>query len=48
MTAAEHARRIYDAFGAPDRFGYAIHEGVHEFDGVAAFRFLERELPRTT
>jgi len=44
QKAAEHARRIFAAFGTPDRFGYAIHEGVHEFDGVEAFRFLERAL----
>ena len=43
-TAAERARRIYVAFGAPERFGSEVHSGVHEFHGVGAFDFLGRAL----
>jgi fermentation-respiration switch protein FrsA (DUF1100 family) len=42
--AAAKARHIYETFGTPGRFGYAIHEGAHEFNGVAAFEFLSRVL----
>ncbi|AHG91633.1 Abhydrolase, bacterial [Gemmatirosa kalamazoonensis] len=42
--AAATGRRIYDAFGATDRFGSAVHDGGHEFNGVAAFQFLSRTL----
>lgn len=41
-TAAEKARRMYTAFAVPERFGYAIHDGAHEFDGVEAFAFMRR------
>jgi cephalosporin-C deacetylase-like acetyl esterase len=41
-TAAAKTQHIYDVFGAPDRMGYAIHEGAHEFNGVAAFEFMKR------
>jgi dienelactone hydrolase len=43
-TAAERAGRIYRAFGAADRVGSEVHPGVHEFHGVGAFAFLERQL----
>ena len=39
--ATDKARAIYSVFGAPDRFGYQIHEGAHEFHGVGAFEFLK-------
>lgn len=42
QTAAAHARRMYAAFGVPERFGYAIHDGAHEFNGVEAFAFMQR------
>ena len=44
QTAAAKAKEIYAAFGVPDHFGYAIHEGAHEFDGVAAFGFMRQWL----
>jgi dienelactone hydrolase len=44
QTAAGKAREIYSAFGAPDRFGYEIHEGGHEVHLVGAFDFLSRRL----
>ena len=42
--AAGRAREIYRTFGVPDRMGYAIHEGAHEFNGVSAFAFLKQRL----
>ena len=42
--AAEKARSIYDTFGVPDQMGSAVHEGAHEFSGVAAFEFMKRVL----
>jgi dienelactone hydrolase len=42
--ASAKARHIYETFGAPARFGYAQHDGGHEFNGVAAFEFLARTL----
>jgi dienelactone hydrolase len=42
--AAAKAREIFAASGVPDHFGYAIHEGAHEFDGVAAFAFMRQWL----
>ena len=42
--AAGKAREIYRTFGSPDRMGYAIHEGAHEFDGVSAFAFMKQWL----
>jgi dienelactone hydrolase len=44
QTAAAKAQEIYRAFGVPDRFGYEIHEGGHEFNGVGAFEFMTRTL----
>ncbi len=44
QLAMTHARAIYAAFGAPDRIGYAVHEGAHEFNGAAAFDSLARWL----
>lgn len=44
QRAMEHARGIYAAFGVPDRLGYAVHEGAHEFHGEAAFATLARWL----
>jgi hypothetical protein len=44
QRAAEHARVIYQAFGVPDRFSYTIHEGAHEFNGVALFEYLATNL----
>jgi dienelactone hydrolase len=44
QRAAEHARVIYQAFGVPDRFSYTIHEGAHEFNGVALFEYLGANL----
>jgi dienelactone hydrolase len=41
-TAAAKAQEIYGVFGAPERMGYTIHEGAHEFHGVAAFEFLQK------
>jgi dienelactone hydrolase len=42
QRAAEQASQIYHTLGAPERFGYEIHGGGHEFHGAAAFDFLER------
>ena len=44
QIAAAKARDIYSAFGVTERFGYAIHEGAHEFDGTAAFAFMKQWL----
>ena len=44
--ATTKGRHIYETFGTPDRFGAAVHDGGHEFNGVAAFEFLERQLRR--
>jgi hypothetical protein len=44
QVAAAKAQGIYRAFGVPDRMGYEIHNGAHEFSGVAAFEFLKRWL----
>ena len=44
QKAIAKARSIYQAFGVPDRFGSAIHEGAHEFNGTAAFDFLKQWL----
>jgi dienelactone hydrolase len=44
QTAAAKADHIYRTFGIPERFGYAIHDGAHEFDGAAAFEFLASNL----
>ena len=44
QTAALKAKDIYAGFGVPDHFSYAIHEGAHEFDGVAAFAFMRQWL----
>ncbi|MDB4915422.1 MAG: Abhydrolase, bacterial [Gemmatimonadetes bacterium] len=42
--AAAKARTIYQTFGVPDRLGYAIHEGAHEFNGAEAFEYMARWL----
>ena len=42
--AAAKAKEIFAASGVPEHFGYAIHEGAHEFDGVAAFAFMRQWL----
>ncbi|CAN5206051.1 alpha/beta hydrolase family protein [soil metagenome] len=42
--AAARATDIFAASGVPDHFGCAIHEGAHEFDGVAAFAFMKQWL----
>jgi dienelactone hydrolase len=42
--AAAKAQTIYRTFRVPDRMGYQIHEGAHEFYGVGAFEFLKRWL----
>ncbi|CAN5884189.1 alpha/beta hydrolase family protein [soil metagenome] len=44
QAAVDHARSIYAAFGVSDRLGYAVHDGAHEFNGVAAFDSLSRWL----
>jgi cephalosporin-C deacetylase-like acetyl esterase len=44
QEAASRTRRIFSALGAPDRMGYEIHEGAHEFYGRGAFDFLSRWL----
>ena len=44
MIAAARALQIYRTFGVPDRMGYAIHEGAHEFNGTSAFAFLKQWL----
>jgi dienelactone hydrolase len=44
QRAAEKARAIYRTFGVPDRMGYEIHDGAHEFNGVAAFEFMKQWL----
>jgi dienelactone hydrolase len=40
--SVEHAKQIYDSLGVPERLGYEIHDGAHEFHGVGAFEFLRR------
>jgi dienelactone hydrolase len=42
--ALDHVRQIYRTLGAPDRLGYEIHEGGHEFHGAGAFEFLGRRM----
>ena len=42
--AAAKAREIFGVLGVPERFGYEIHEGGHEFHGVGAFEFMRRWL----
>jgi dienelactone hydrolase len=42
--AVAKARRIYRAFGVPDRFGAETHDGGHEVHLVGAFEFLRRSL----
>ena len=42
--AAAKAREIYGVLGVPERFGYEIHAGGHEFHGVGAFEFMRRWL----
>lgn len=44
QVAVAQARRIYSTLGVSDRLGSAVHEGAHEFDGVAAFATLARWL----
>lgn len=44
QTAAGKAREIYAAFGAPQQFGYEVHEGAHEVHLVGAFDFLAHHL----
>jgi cephalosporin-C deacetylase-like acetyl esterase len=44
QRAAEHARQIYRTLSTPERMGYEIHEGAHEFHGTGAFEFLARWL----
>jgi hypothetical protein len=44
QRAAARAQEIYRTFGVPERLGYEIHEGAHEFNGVAAFEFMKRQL----
>ena len=44
QRAIAKARSIYQAFGVPDRFGSAIHDGAHEFNGASAFEFLKQWL----
>jgi dienelactone hydrolase len=44
QVAAAKAKAIYAGFDVPDRFGYAVHEGAHEFNGVAAFAFMRQWL----
>jgi dienelactone hydrolase len=44
QRAAAKAQEIYRAFGVPERMGYDVHEGAHEFNGVAAFGFMKRQL----
>lgn len=43
-AAAAKAMDIYRAFGVPDRFGYEVHDGGHEFNGVGAFAYMEHAL----
>lgn len=44
QVAMARARSIYAAFGVSDRLGYAVHDGAHEFNGVAAFESMARWL----
>lgn len=44
QVAIAQAQAIYAAFDASDRMGYALHDGAHEFNGVAAFETLARWL----
>jgi dienelactone hydrolase len=44
QRAAAKAKEIYRTFGVPEHLGYEIHEGAHEFNGVAAFEFMKRQL----
>jgi dienelactone hydrolase len=38
----EKLRAAYSAFGAADRLVHDVFEGIHEWHGVEAYRFLER------
>ncbi len=42
--AVARAQEIYSAFAVPDRFGFEVFEGGHQFYGKGAFRFLEQYL----
>jgi dienelactone hydrolase len=44
QTAAAKAQGIFRTFGVPEHFGYEIHDGAHEFNGVGAFAFMQRAL----
>ena len=44
QTAETRTRQMFETLGAGDRFGYEIHDGAHEFYGVGAFAFLEKNL----
>ena len=42
--AAAATRRAFEVLDVAPQFGYAVHEGAHEFNGVEAFAFLNRAL----
>lgn len=42
--AVARLREIYAAFGVPERFGWEVFEGDHQFYGVGAFAFLKKHL----
>jgi len=42
--AVARLREIYAAFGVPERFGWEVFEGDHQFHGVGAFAFLKKYL----
>jgi dienelactone hydrolase len=44
QVAVEKAQTVYRAFGVPDRFGYEIHDGAHEFNGVGVIEYMKRWL----
>jgi len=39
-AAFAKAQEIYRVFGVPDRIGYEVWDGPHDFNGNGAFRFL--------
>jgi dienelactone hydrolase len=42
--AFAEVKKIYDTFGAPDRCGHEVFEGVHEIHGTGGLAFLKRQL----
>ncbi len=42
--AVGKTQQIFRTLGVPERIGYQVHDGAHEFHGVGAFEFLAKWL----